>query len=61
MESSTQKLEEPIAGHQKKIGEDDQLKFQVHNLEDVAEINEYDVLNTLNEDANQEKGKCILE
>ena len=52
MESSTQKLEEPIAGHQKKIGEDDQLKFQVHNLEDVVEINEDDIENTFDEDTN---------
>ena len=33
----------------------------MQNLEDVAEINEDDVVNTLNEDASQEEGKCILE
>ena len=37
------------------------LKFQMYNLEDVAKINEDDVVNTLNEDANQEEGTCILE
>ena len=52
VESSTQKIEEPIGGQQKKIGEDDQLKFQVQNLEDVAEINEDDIANTFAEDTN---------
>ena len=33
----------------------------MQNLEDVPEINEDDVVNTLNKDANQEEGKCILE
>ena len=49
---STQKVEEPEGGQQKKTDEDDLLKFQMQNLEDVAEINEDDVVNTLNEDAN---------
>ena len=61
MKYLTQKLEEPEGGHQKKIDEDDVLKFQIQNLEDVAEINEHDVVNTLNEDADQEEGKFILE
>ena len=61
MRYSTQKVEEPEGGHQKKTDEDDLLKFQMQNLEDVAEINEDDVVNTLNEDANQEEGKCLLE
>ena len=34
---------------------------KVEETEDVAEINEDDVVNTLNEDANQEEGKCLLE
>ena len=33
----------------------------MQNLEDVVEINEDDVVNTLNEDANQEEGKFLLE
>ena len=60
LKSSTQKVEEPEGEQQKKTDEDDLLKFQMQNLEDVVEINEDDVVNTLNEDANQEEGKCIL-
>ena len=61
VESSIHKLEEPIGGQQKNIGEDDQLKFQVHNLEYVAEINEDNIANTFDEDTNQEEGKCVVE
>ena len=61
VDSSTQKLEEPVGGQQKKIGEDGQLKFQVQNLEDVVEINEDDIANTFDEDKNQEEGKCVVE
>ena len=59
--SSTQNIEEPEGGQQKKTDQDDQLKFQMHNLEDVAEINEDDVVNTFNEDANQEETNFLLE
>ena len=52
MEFLTWKVEEPEGGQQKKTDEDDLLKFQMQNLEYVAKINEDDVLNTLNEDAN---------
>ena len=61
VESSTQKLEEHVGGQQKNIGEDDQLKFQMQNLVDVAEINEDDIANTFDEDMDQEEGKCVLE
>ena len=33
----------------------------MQNLEDVAEINEDDVVNTFDEDTNQEEGKCVVE
>ena len=33
----------------------------MQNLKDVAKINEDDVVNTLNEDANQGVGECLLE
>ena len=46
VKSLTQKVEEPVGGQQKKIDENDQLKFQMQNLEDVAEINEDDIGNT---------------
>ena len=52
MEFSTQKREEPVGGQQNKIGEDDQLEFQVQNWEDVADINEDDRANTFDEDTN---------
>ena len=61
LNSSTQKVEEPEGGQQKKTDQDDLLKFQMHNLEDVAEINEDDVVNTFNEDANQEETNFLLE
>ena len=34
---------------------------KVEEPEDVAKINEDDVVNTLNKDTNQEEGKCLLE
>ena len=46
---------------QKNIDEDDLLKFQRQNLEDVAKINEDDVVNTFDEDTNQEEAKCVVE
>ena len=61
MRSSMQKVEEPEGGQQKKADEDDLLKFQMQNLEDVAEINADDIENTFDEDTNQEEGKCLLE
>ena len=61
VESSTQKLEELVHGHQNKIDEDNQLESQVQNLEDVAEIIEDDTSNTFDEDTNQKEGKCVLE
>ena len=61
VESSTQKIEELIGGQQKKIDEDNQLEYQVQNLEDVAEIIEDDTTNTFDEDTNQKEGKCVLE
>ena len=57
MKFSTQK----VGGQQKKIDEDDLLKFQRQNLEDVAEINEDDVVNTFDENTNQVEGKCVVE
>ena len=36
VESSTQKLEDPIGGQQKNIDEDNQLESQVQSLDDVA-------------------------
>ena len=47
-----QKVKELEGGQQKNTDEDDLLKFQMQNLEDVE--------NTFNEDANQEEIKCIL-
>ena len=61
MKSSTQKVEEPEGEQQKKTDKDDLLKFQMQNLEDVAETNEDDVVNSLNKDTNQEEDKCLLE
>ena len=60
VESSTQKLEEPVGGQQKKIDEDNQLESQVQSLEDVAEIIEDDTTNYFDEDTNREEGKCVL-
>ena len=37
------------------------MKFQRRNLEDVAKINEDDVVNTFDEDTNKEEGKCVVE
>ena len=61
VESSTQKLEDPVGGRQKKIDEYNQLESQVQSLEDVAEIIEDDTTNTFDEDTNQKEGKCVLE
>ena len=36
LKSSTQKVEDPEGGQQKKIVEDDLLKFQMQNLEDAT-------------------------
>ena len=53
LNSSTQRVEEPESEQQKKTDEDELLKFQRQNLDDAV--------NTLNEDANQGVGECILE
>ena len=60
VESSVQKLEDPVGGQQNNIDEDNQLESQVQSLEDVAEIIEDDTANTFDEDTNQEQGKCVL-
>ena len=54
MKYSIQKVKYLEGGQQKNTDEDDLLKFQMQNLEDVAKINEDDVLNTFDEDTNEE-------